>query len=65
MGLIIMEKKAYKTPMMEVMNISVTGMIAQSDPANNVGGNAGFDYTGGGTEGGHANKRRWNNTGWY
>ena len=51
---------------MEVMNISVTGMIAQSDPANNVGGNAGFDYTGSGNPegGGHANKRRWNNTGW-
>ena len=52
--------------MVEIVNISVTGMIAQSDPANNVGGNAGFDYTGSGNPegGGHANKRRWNNTGW-
>jgi hypothetical protein len=63
-----MEKKTYKTPMMEVMNISVTGMIAQSDPANNVGGNAGFGYKGGDNPvgGGRSNRRRnsWDNTGW-
>ena len=47
-----MTKKTYQAPAIECIDIMLSGMLA--DSLHNVGGNAGFNYGGGGNGAAHS-----------
>ena len=49
-----MMKRQYTTPQIEVITLQSCGLLAGSKTVNNLGGNGGFSFPGGGTGGGRA-----------